>query len=166
MSETTREAQAQDSVDGWWSGPRELPSEPRPLYKLPTGKPSADDIVLEEYRALVEERRFVMTRYTQAIGLYLALVAFLVSRLGDLQTGREAVIVVSAFTLLNAWGLYAAWWFRKMAYHALNRETILAEHLGVQWPPPMKWGDYGGVLLITLCELAVVALAAQRFLGP
>ena len=52
------------------------PDKPLKNTKLPS-----DANLIEEYKILVDERRFVMTRYMQALGLYLILVAYTLKRI-------------------------------------------------------------------------------------
>lgn len=120
-------------------------------------------IALEEYRQVVEERRFVMTRYVQAIGLYLALAGFGLKELIAAPSEVVVWLLSALFTALNTIALYAAQRFKSMAMHAINREITLAQRLQVQGPHSLIWGYAGGVLTVLLFELAIVLIAVFRW---
>ena len=120
---------------------------------------------LEEYRQVILERRFVMTRYMQAIALYLALSYFGLNQLTAATTPLPMVAVLAAlFTFLNGVGFYAARRFRNMAIHATSREAPLAKKMSFQEPYDLLWGYRGGLLLVGATQIVVFTMAAIRFL--
>ncbi|TXT19440.1 MAG: hypothetical protein FD138_4337 [Planctomycetota bacterium] len=135
--------------------------EPQP--RLKTDTPSSDRI-LDEYKILVDERRFVMTQYVQSLALYIALVGLALRE--SLATNQiDLSIAVTIFvTCMNFAYWYGARQFRSMAHHALNREALLADVLGFQHPHPMLWGYYCGISAFIISECAVIVLLVKRLL--
>lgn len=92
----------------------------------------APEFAVEEYKQVLEEGRMIMTRYIQAIGLYLALSGF---GLKELVATRSHSLVLAAsivFTMLNVLAIYAARSFRRMAAFAAQREKFFVEQYRVE----------------------------------
>jgi hypothetical protein len=121
---------------------------------------------LEEYRQLTLERRFVMTRYMQAIALYLALSYFGLRELTTTPSLPIVAVMTTLFTFLNGLGLYAASHFRNMAIHATVREALLAKKMNFQQPHDLLWGYRSGVLLVGATQVVVFTITGIRFLLP
>jgi uncharacterized membrane protein len=60
-------------------------------------------------------------------------------------------------------GIYAARQFKSMAYHAIDREKLLAIRLQVQPPHEMMWGYLGGLFLLAAGLVALVTVTVHRF---
>lgn len=103
-----------------------------------------------------------MTRYMQAIAIYLALVGFALKETLSTSNLLIAILYASLISVLNGAAFYAAYHFRRMAYHALDRQEVLAESLGFSAPYPMIWGYYGGVFLVSVAQLAIIAILTLK----
>src|ERR1039458_6568058 len=77
---------------------------------------------VEEYKQVLKERHFVMTRFMQAVGLYLTLSGFALNELVQTKAKGRIVLLVALFTTLNVVALYVARKFKGMATHALRSE--------------------------------------------
>ena len=69
--------------------------------------------------------------------------------------------MIAAMTLGNLLAIYAARHFRKMAYHALDRQTNLAKQLGFLPPYPMLWGYHVGLCSFAVVEIGILLIAAK-----
>ncbi len=135
------------------------------LSKKPVARddyPLDNKQILEEYKLLIEERRFVMTRYMQGIAIYLALMGFAIKEIVSIPSFTIATLLGIFVSCLNILTYYGAVCFRSMAYHALNREAILADRLKMQRPHPLIWGYYGGIIGFTLSQIALIAIIVLR----
>jgi len=124
------------------------------------------DFELEEYRQVLEERRFVMTRYMQAVGLYLALAGFAGKELLDARSPGRLWLLAVLLSSLNLMGVWAARRFRSMAERAMLRESYFVEHYGVQQMHLLFWGYWGGLILVLLDQLVLVCIVAWRLGFP
>jgi hypothetical protein len=70
-----------------------------------------------------------MTRYVQAIELYLALFGFALRELAVAEPFRLAMLSGGLLTAVNGLAIFAATRFRSMTLHAMERECVLAEEL-------------------------------------
>ncbi len=131
--------------------------KPVPRKDLPV-----EGLVLEEYKMVAEESRFVMTRYMQAVVIHIALMGFVAKEIIAEKTTAIALTIALSVFILNFGGYYCAGRFRSMAFHALNRETVLADHLGFQQPHAMVWGYYIGLVWITLSEISLLILMCLK----
>lgn len=123
--------------------------------------PEGTGIVLEEFKQLINERRFVMKSYMQALALYLALAGYGVK---ELLAGSAPFtpIVAGLFTALNVVAFYAAGRFRSMAVHATNREEELAHQLGIKGPHSLIWGYGSGIAVVVLYQIAVTLITVLK----
>ncbi len=119
--------------------------------------------ILEEYKLLTEESRFVMTRYIQALGLYLALIGFGVKEVLSTPANEISLIIAVFITCFNGLGYYGARKFKGMAYHALNRQALLADHLDMQRPYPMTWGYRSGIACLIISQISLIIIIIIRF---
>jgi small-conductance mechanosensitive channel len=126
------------------------------------GVDSCAGFELDEYKEVINERRFVMTRYMQALALYLALSGFAAKELINTPSLLLLWLMGAAFTLLNGLAIYAAGRFRSMADRAMSRESELALRLNMQEMHDLSWGHRAGVLLVVLDELAVISIVAWK----
>lgn len=117
-----------------------------------------EDKILEEYKILVEESRFVMTKYMQALGLYLALMGFGVKEILSASSAEYTIIITFLMSCLNVLTYYGANKFRSMAYHSLVRQTILADYLKMQHPHAMVWGYYAGIACFTIFQILLLII--------
>ncbi len=133
-------------------------------YKpLPRTDVPRDNLVLEEYKVIVEESRFVMSRYMQALIIHIALMGFAAKEIAAAPTGAIALTLALAVFVLNFGAYYGAVCFRSMAYHALNRQAVLADNLGIQRPHPMIWGYYLGLGSITISEICLLVFMYLKY---
>jgi hypothetical protein len=139
-----------------------LQSKPIPEDKIL----SSEEMVLEEYKLIVSERRFIMVRYMQSLIFYPVIFAYAFRELIYAQTVWTTIVVAVFIFFINAAYLYGAINFRSMAYHALNREMILAEHLKVQLPHPMIWGYYAGIVILIVTYIGTVVLILIKVYRP
>ncbi len=116
------------------------------------------DLILEEYKILSEQSRFIMTRYMQALIVHLAFMGYVLVQLSNSPSKKMSIIITTVVLLVNIVSFYAASWFKSMAYHSLNRQAILADTLGFQRPHPMIWGYYGGIIWLTAASIGLVIL--------
>lgn len=119
---------------------------------------SNKELLLAEHKHLAAEAQFVMTRYMQAIALYLALTGFAMKEF--LATGSYVVVFVlfCALSALNCVGVYSVGQFRTMAYYSLERQALVAEALEFQRPHHMIWGYFAGLSLIIFAQSCVTTL--------
>src|SRR5664280_547379 len=115
---------------------------------------------VEEYRQVLKERHFVMTRFMQAVGLYLALSSFALKELVEAQSITRVVVLASLFTILNTMALYVARKFKDMATHATERECAIVERHNMTQSSTLFWGYYVGVVLVCVSEIAIVTVLA------
>jgi hypothetical protein len=121
---------------------------------------------LEEYKQVLKERHFVMTRYMQAVGLYLALSGFALRELSSAQSASQVWLLAVSFTLLNVVAPYAARQFRNMARDAMNRELHFVAQYHVRQMHDLFWGYYLGLWLVGIDQAAVVAVAILKLALP
>jgi len=121
---------------------------------------------LEEYKQVLEERRFVMTRCMQAIGLYLALSGFAVKQLLDARSPVLLCLLAVILTLLNGVAVWAAGRFRSMATQAMSRESYFVQRYNLQQMHSLFWGYYGAWLLVVVDQVAVLCVVLWRFSSP
>lgn len=117
--------------------------------------PENEQILLEEYKLIVAERRFIMTRYMQSLIFYPVVMGYAFKELLSAPSLRASVLFSLFMIGVNSVYWYAANRFRSMAYHALDREMILAKHLHTQLPHPMIWGYHAGVSAFTFTFILV-----------
>lgn len=120
--------------------------------------------MLEEYKLLVKERRFVMTRFIQAVALYMALCGFAVREVIVARSVLILVLVTLAFTFLTPVALYAARKFRNMYSHGAQRESLLAAKLCFGPPYPLLWGYRAAVVFVLLAQSSLITVALIRYL--
>lgn len=114
------------------------------------------NLILEEYKILVEERRFVATRYMYAVALYFAIVGL---SLREMTSSSEFAYSISLFglvTCLNAIGIVAALFFTRLALHSMAREKAAAIKLRFQPPISHIWGLYVVFAVFIVIELAAI----------
>jgi hypothetical protein len=124
------------------------------------------EILLEEYRQLVGERRFVMTRYMQTLIFYPVVMGYSFVELVSFQSRFTAALIAVFMLVANTIFLYGADKFRSMAYHALNREAVIAHHLRTQKPHPMLWGYYFGIAAVVLGYLVIIVVFYVKMFHP
>jgi hypothetical protein len=102
----------------------------QPALHSPLPKP---EHLIEEFKNVAAESRFVMARYMQGMAIYLGFSALAFREALDPKSShRSSVMIITAVTLINACAGYAAPQFRSMAYHALDRQAALAEALSLR----------------------------------
>jgi hypothetical protein len=111
---------------------------------------------IEDYRQILEERRFVMTRYMQALWLYLALSGYGLSKLLELKSATLIYGVGIAYSLLNVVAFHVAGRFRGMARVASLQEMHYVEKYKLSRRPVLYWGYWMGILVVILSEAATV----------
>jgi hypothetical protein len=139
------------------------------LPRKPTGEDrilSDKEIVLEEYKLIVSERRFIMARYMQSLIFYPVIFAYAFRELLYAPTIAATIMIGIFMFSINTAYLYAAHNFRSMAYHALDREMILANHLKVQHPHPMIWGYYAGIVILIVTYIGTIILLLIKVRHP
>ena len=119
-------------------------------------------LLLEEYKVLVDQNRFVMTRYMQAAAIYIALIGFSLKEVITVDQLTIMLILSTLISLLNFVGYYIAIHFRGMAYHTLNKQTEVANKLNFQPPYPLIWGYYSGIILVTVVQLTIILIILLR----
>lgn len=119
------------------------------------GFPSA--LELQEWKQVIEERRFVMLSYMQALALYLALGGYALKELLGENSLPIVIMTGIFFTCINGIALFAAARFKSMAVHASNREIALAAKFGVPPAHCLKWGHTSGVIVVVFFQVAVIA---------
>ena len=116
---------------------------------------------LEEYKQVLCERRFVMTRFMQAVALYLALSAFAAKEMVEMDVHVASMLEV-CFTVLNVLALYVAKHFRRMADQALQRERHFVERFGVRQMYELFWGYKAAVLFVGTAQVATLSFLVWR----
>ena len=139
---------------------------PRVIEGLPqfkTALPADRTDAREEHRLLTAEAQFVMTRYMQMLALYGTAIVLLLREL-VLASKVEVVLLWAIIgTCLNVLAVYGAVWFRRIAYHVLDRLGLLADHLGLQRPYPMMWGYRAGVTAFSILEALLIGYVIRWF---
>lgn len=125
--------------------------------------PKNDDLAIEEYKLLFDERRFIMTRYMQGIVVYIAVVAFIARDFFSLTDESIKYLFLVGMTVVNCIAFYSSHKFLKMVHHALNREAILADHLGLQKSLPLTWGYRGGIFFVSFIQALVLLEIVRSF---
>ena len=141
---------------------RLLPDDPIPREDLPTN----EQLILAEYKLIVKERRFVMTRYIQSLIVYPVIMGYSFKELLAAQSPLASVLFSIFMISANSVYWYLANHFRSMAYHALNRETVIAHRLKLQYPHPMIWGYRAGVSAFVIAYLLVGVILFLKVLHP
>ncbi len=118
---------------------------------------------MAEYHALVEERRFVMKSYMNAIIIYLALMGYTLKELLELNLKSAFLFhfLSAILFFLNLCGFYPANNFKTMATHAMSRECQLASKLGLQPPHSLLWGYHLGCLLLVLISITILGIVGN-----
>jgi hypothetical protein len=119
-----------------------------------------------EYKQVLKERHFVMTRFMQAVGLYLTLSGFALNELVQTKAKGRIVLLVALFTTLNVVALYVARKFKGMATHALLRERAIVERHNVTQSSTLFWGYYAALVLVCVSEIAILTVLALDMLAP
>ena len=121
------------------------------------------DNILDEFKHVSEDRRFIMTRYMQAGVIYITTLGFGVKFL--LQADTKIVLLTFAifFESINISAILLARKFRDLAMHSINRETELAKKLNFQPPYSLMWGYWGGLMTACFSILAFLILTIVRF---
>ncbi|PYP86458.1 MAG: hypothetical protein DMF61_13315 [Blastocatellia bacterium AA13] len=122
---------------------------------------SDGELILEEYKHLIAERRFIMTRYMQFLIFYPIIVGYSFKELLSAESIRTALLIMLFIFLVNSVCVYGATRFRSMAYHALDREVLLADKLGMQRPHP-KWGYRAGMYSFIVCYGLTILIILGR----
>lgn len=120
---------------------------------------------LEEYKQVLLERQFVMSRYMQAVGLYLALSGFALRELLDAKTEPRAYFLAILFSTLNIIAICVARQFRNMADHAMQREHYFAKRHHLAKAYQLFWGYRAGILLVGVNEVAIVLVTIFKIRG-
>ena len=106
-----------------------------------------------------------MARYIQSLIIYPVIMGYGFQQI--LTQSRLVSVLLAIFMILvNTIFLFGANGFRSMAYHALNREKLVCDGLGVQYPHPMIWGYYGGVCGFLIAYLLFLAVIYLRIFDP
>lgn len=124
-----------------------------------------DHMAREEYKLIVAERRFIMTRYMQGLVFYPVIMGYAFRELLYAESLVTSFLFALFMVSVNWIAQVAAKHFRSMAYHALNREKILAEHFNVQKPHPMIWGYRLGVTLFRIAYILILAVIVVKVLN-
>lgn len=133
-----------------------------PDSQHPEAKLGSAAFELEEYKQVLNERQFVMTRYMQAVGLYLTLSGFALRELLDAPSSYRVWILSTIFTALNLLAVYAAWEFRNMAHRAMKREVYFVDRYSLQQTQTLFWGYWLGIALVCLDQSAVLTITAIK----
>ncbi len=118
-------------------------------------KDKPTDLVLEEYKILVDERRFIMTRYMQAFAVYLTIIGLSLKGILEATEQDERYFLFALVTMFNIVGFFAARYFAKMAMYCMERESYNAKILGYLGPGNHAWG-YWIMLSIFIVIEAIV----------
>jgi hypothetical protein len=121
---------------------------------------------VEEYRQVLQERHFVMTRYMQAIGLYLALSGFALRELIGAESIWSLLLLGGTFTGLNVLAVYAAGQFRNMAHSAMVREEFFAKTFDLQKTHELFWGYRLGIWLVAITQVSVGSAVLLKLAFP
>lgn len=133
--------------------------------QTPEAMPS-EAFQVEEYKQVLNERHFVMTRFMQAVGLYLALSGFALKELVETLAITRVVVLVALLTILNTLAWYVARKFKDMATHALQRERAIVERHNVTQSSTLFWGYYAALVLVCVSEIAILTILALDMLAP
>ncbi len=114
---------------------------------------------VKEYGIIVEERRFLMTRYMQGFAFYVAIIALSIR---ELLLVKDSVYIVSLWVFLTGMHALCFWAcieFKKLATPVIEREAELALRLEFQQMEDHYWGFWVVVFIFMLAELVATALA-------
>ena len=120
---------------------------------------------LEEYKQVLKERHFIMTRYIQAVGLYVTLSGFALKELVDQVPINRVWLLASLFSVLNILALIVARQFRNMADHTMKREMYFVDRYHVQQMYRLFWGYYTGVILVCVSESAILSVLTFKLVA-
>jgi len=121
---------------------------------------------LEEYIQVLHERQFVMTRYMQAVGLYVTLSGFALKELVGASSANRVWILFILLTVLNVLALFAARQFRNMAHHTMVREMHFVQRYNLQQTYQLFWGYYAGVILVCLSQATMISVLIIKLEWP
>ncbi len=128
--------------------------------------PEDNHVLLEEYKIVVEDRRFAITRFMQGVAFYLAIIGLVAREYFQLGTDKARLFfLLFAFTV-NCVAWLAAGRFKSMAEHALYRESLLAEKLRVQAGHPLTWGYTLSMILGSFVQMAVTVELLRVMFWP
>ena len=127
-------------------------------------KGDSTQFIVEEYRQVLAERKFVATSTMQAVGLYLALPGFGLKELVDANPPRVAVFYAAILMALNLVAYYVARSFRDMARHALEweREFVQRGLVGRQHHE-LFWGYRSSVAAVAIMQTAAAVILLLKF---
>ncbi len=117
---------------------------------------------LEEYKQVLNERQFVMTRYMQAVGLYVTLSGLGLKQLAEASEIPRVWFLALLFTSLNVVASIAARKFRDMANNALEREKDFVKKYQLRQMQDLFWGYYAGVFLVIASQTGIVVISVFR----
>lgn len=115
---------------------------------------------------MLDERQFIMTRYMQALGLYVTLSGFALKELVDSRSTGRVWILVVLLTVVNVLALFATRQFRNMAHHAMLREIHFVQRYNLQQTYKLFWGYYAGVILVCAGQATVISVLIIKLEWP
>jgi len=126
------------------------------------GSGSPPKWTLEEYKILVEERRFMMTRYMQAFALYLAIISLTLREFLLATTPLHFVSLWVFLTFIHTLAIWGSLQFRKFTNSAIEREATLAQKLNFLRAGSLEWGYGFSFCFFVLAEVLVTVLLVVR----
>lgn len=120
--------------------------------------------LFEEYKILMEERHQLMSRYSQALALYLAFMGFAYKGYLALTSNAGHISLFLFLTVINFLAYYGARNFRFMAMQAEKRSHIIAKVLKAYEPYSLEWGYYFGISIFLLNEVALLCMLGYYLL--
>lgn len=113
-------------------------------YHRPTSLDNLENIKypIEEYKSLLEERRFLITRFMHVCALYIAIIAYTLKEILTKENFEVNKLVYVFLCVVNFIAIYGALGFRSMIIFTQNREAIIATDI-IFKDPIQLFGDSG-----------------------
>ena len=145
---------------------RQLWAAQRPSGDEPArgGQDEYRALLVEEYRLCGEDRRFYVVRYMQVITIYLVFFGYSLKLLIEAGSRLNVVALGIFIELITILALTAAVNFKKLVYHSLRREAVLARGLGFQEPHSLMFGFHIPLVALVLAVIVVVFLSAVLYI--
>ena len=122
----------------------------------------ADNLVLEEYKHVAEDRRFYVSRYLQAAAFYFAIAGLGINTLLNVSNKAVLVVLTILSEAINVIVFFVAKKFQNIVYHSLNRETEISKMIGFQTPYPLVWGYYLALMIVAVVAIGFALLLFIR----
>jgi len=110
-----------------------------------------DQIILEEYKIIKEEKNFYVTKFFNAAALYLAIMGLTFKLFFEME--NKSIMLLIFIEIINTIALFTAYKFKKLILFIIDREILLAKELAFEKSYSIIWGYNSGLIMIVLISI-------------